>query len=83
MDNARIHHGEDILFNAGIRLEFLPPYSPDLNPIEEVFLKIKTWIRHHADLLSHDDGIFYDLLLALKVITADDAQGYICHSDYF
>jgi len=70
-------------FNAGIRLEFLPPYSPDLNPIEEAFSKIKAWIRCHADLLSHDDGIFYDLLLALEVITADDAQGYICHSGYF
>ena len=70
-------------FNAGVRLEFLPPYSPDLNPIEEAFSKIKAWIHCHADLLSHDDGIFYDLLLALEVITADDARGYIHHSGYF
>ena len=70
-------------FNAGVRLEFLPPYSPDLNPIEEAFSKIKVWIRRHADLLSHDDGIFYDLLLALEVITADNAQGYIRHLGYF
>lgn len=70
-------------FNAGIRLEFLPPYSPNLNLIEEAFSKIKAWICRYADLLSHDDGIFYDLLLALEVITADDAQGYIRHSGYF
>jgi len=67
---------------SGVRLEFLPPYSPDLNPIEEAFSKIKAWIRRHADELSHDDGIFYDLLLALDVITADDACSYIHHSGY-
>jgi transposase len=40
MDNARIHHASIVvnLFNLnGKRLIFLPPYSPQLNPIEEVF----------------------------------------------
>ncbi|KAF7348782.1 Transposase domain-containing protein [Mycena venus] len=48
MDNARIHHGEEILELAerfGVRIEFLPLYSPDFNPIEEVFSKIKAFIR--------------------------------------
>jgi transposase len=31
--------------NAGARLLFLPPYSPDLNPIEQVFAKLKTLLR--------------------------------------
>ncbi|PPQ82244.1 hypothetical protein CVT24_012928 [Panaeolus cyanescens] len=47
MDNAKIHHGEGILDLAeqfGVRIEFLPPYSPDLNPIEEVFSKVKAFI---------------------------------------
>jgi transposase len=67
MDNARIHHGPEILalfdrfgmplvalcsvtsvfiaqISAGVRLEYLPPYSPDLNPIEEAFSKIKHFI---------------------------------------
>ena len=42
MDNASIHHTEgvaDLIENqAGARLIYLPPYSPDLNPAEEVFL---------------------------------------------
>jgi transposase len=67
MDNARIHHGEEIVelvdqygksspwsssglaakdsFSiSGVHLVFLPPYSLDLNPIEEAFSKIKAWI---------------------------------------
>ena len=31
---------------AGAHLLFLPPYSPDLNPIEQVFAKLKHWLRH-------------------------------------
>jgi transposase len=30
---------------AGVRLEYLPPYSPDFNPIEEAFAEIKAWIK--------------------------------------
>jgi len=42
MDNARIHHGGEIIEPcSGVRILYLPPYSPDLNPIEEAFLKIK------------------------------------------
>ncbi|KAJ3542004.1 hypothetical protein NMY22_g3671 [Coprinellus aureogranulatus] len=53
MDNARIHHGPEIkelLAEHGVLLEYLPPYSPDLNPIEEAFSKVKAFIRRHNDL---------------------------------
>lgn len=53
MDNARIHHGEEILELAdrfGIRIEYLPPYSPDLNPIEEAFSQVKAFIRRNNDI---------------------------------
>ena len=33
--------------NAGIKLEYLPPYSPDFNPIEEAFAELKLWIRRN------------------------------------
>jgi transposase len=44
MDNASFHHSESIAqmcTEAGMKLVYLPPYSPDLNPIEEFFAKLK------------------------------------------
>jgi DDE superfamily endonuclease len=35
---------------AGVVLEYLPPYSPDLNPIEEAFAEMKQWMRKHNEL---------------------------------
>lgn len=71
--------------NAGVRLEYLPPYSPDLNPIEEAFSKVKHWIRRHQDYYSRavDDEIFYDMWEVLQIITPSDAEGYFFHSGYF
>ena len=48
MDNLGSHKGAAIraaIRAAGARLFFLPPYSPDLNPIEQVFAKLKTLLR--------------------------------------
>jgi transposase len=48
MDNASFHHGErvaQLCANAGVKLVYLPPYSPDLNPIEEFFSELKAFIR--------------------------------------
>ncbi|MFZ2101206.1 MAG: IS630 family transposase [Oricola sp.] len=48
MDNLGSHKSADVrrmIRAAGARLWFLPPYSPDLNPIEQAFAKIKHWMR--------------------------------------
>ena len=48
MDNLGSHKSaalRRILRAAGARLWYLPPYSPDLNPIEQTFAKIKHWMR--------------------------------------
>ncbi|WP_371212536.1 transposase [Methylocystis sp. ATCC 49242] len=48
MDNLGSHKGEAVrraIRSAGARLWFLPPYSPDLNPIEQTFSKLKHWMR--------------------------------------
>jgi transposase len=75
---------DPLMVSLGVRIIFLPPYSPDLNPIEEAFSKIKSWIRRNHDLfVTAGDGIFYDLREVLDIITADDAEGYIRHSGYF
>lgn len=56
LDNARIHHGgqiEKIVQEAGCSLLYLPPYSPDLNPIELVW----SWIKGRVRTLGpRDDG---------------------------
>ncbi len=50
MDNLGSHkaasHPPSSSGRPGARLWFLPPYSPDLNPIEQAFAKIKHWMRH-------------------------------------
>ena len=52
MDNLGSHKGNAVrraIRAAGARLFFLPPYSPDLNPIEQVFAKLKTLLRKAAE----------------------------------
>jgi transposase len=52
MDNLGSHKGDAVrraIRAAGARLLFLPPYSPDLNPIEQVFAKLKTLLRKAAE----------------------------------
>ena len=69
----------------GVRIEYLPPYSPDLNPIEEAFSKIKAYIRRNNDIFLSGafNDLFYDMYLALDVITDIDAMGYFIHAGYF
>ena len=52
MDNLGSHKGKAVrkaIRQAGAHLLFLPPYSPDLNPIEQVFAKLKTLLRKAAE----------------------------------
>ena len=54
MDNARIHmylELQDAIHQTGARLLFLPPYSPELNPIEIGFGLLKGWIQKNANLV--------------------------------
>ena len=51
MDNLGSHKGKAVrraIRAAGARLLFLPEYSPDLNPIEKLFAKLKHWLRDKA-----------------------------------
>ena len=51
-DNLGSHKGKAVrrsIRAAGAKLFFLPPYSPDLNPIEQVFAKLKTLLRKAAE----------------------------------
>jgi transposase len=88
LDNARIHHNDEILALAdrfGVRIEYLPPYSPNFNLIEEAFSKIKLFIRRHGDYYAATmgDGIMFDMYEVLDIITSEDAEGYFMHAGYF
>ena len=53
IDNASIHHVDSVvqlIQNTGALIQFLPPYSPDLNPIEEAFSKLKYTMREIEDI---------------------------------
>ena len=57
MDNLGSHKGQAVrraIRAAGAKLFFLPPYSPDLNPIEQVFAKLKTLLRKAAERTVED-----------------------------
>ena len=48
MDNMKLHHAKavkDLLDSSGVRYTYLPPYSPDLNPIEKLWSKVKALLR--------------------------------------
>ena len=52
MDNLSSHKGprvEELIKAAGAELRYLPPYSPDMNPIEKAYSKLKAYLRKIAD----------------------------------
>jgi hypothetical protein len=71
-----------------VKLLYLPPYSPDLNPIEEAFSFIKTYIRKHGlrfrAMVEARDVIlpFTFLYEAMDQVTSEAAHGWITHSGY-
>ena len=58
MDNARIHHNDDLVAaveDIGSKVLYLLPYLSDLNPIETAFLAMKSWLRRYRDFTDHFD----------------------------
>jgi transposase len=71
-----------VLSLSGVQTEYLPPYSPDLNPIKEAFSKIKSFVHRHSDIFTENPGNLYNLQLAMEIITLEDALRYISHAGY-
>ncbi|EJD44708.1 hypothetical protein AURDEDRAFT_22843, partial [Auricularia subglabra TFB-10046 SS5] len=63
-------------------LLFIPPYSPEFNPIEESFLSVKAWIRRHYARFQTSPFPREDLEEACMTITAEKAHGYFVHAGY-
>lgn len=79
VDNARIHHSQelkDLCDEAGVLLEFLPPYSPDCNPIETSFALVKAWIRRHAELaVEYQESENFEGFLQLAMEAFNEERG--------
>lgn len=66
----------------GAHLVYLPPYSPDFNPIEEAFSAMKAWLCRNEGLMTGQDQIPWLVHLATSAITADDALGWFADCGY-
>jgi transposase len=82
-DNLRAHHSERAraaIEARGARLWHLPPYSPDFNPIEEAFSKVKAFLRRAQ--ARTDDALRAATWAALASITLADITGWFSHCGY-
>jgi transposase len=83
IDNLGSHKGKAVrraIRTAGAKLFFLPPYSPDLNPIEQVFAKLKTLLRK-ADPRTTEDT-WRRIGSLLDHFTAQECANYLANAGY-
>lgn len=80
MDNLSAHKSPAVarlLQSVGAQLCYLPPYSPDLNPIEQMWSKVKNSLK--SAKARTQEQLFEAIANALAEITSSDAQGFFQH----
>lgn len=83
MDNLSSHKGprvRQLVEAAGATVLYLPPYSPDLNPIEMAFAKLKQLMRSAGHRTV--DALWRDVQRMLDLITPGDASAFFNHAGY-
>jgi len=83
LDNLGSHRAQairDTILAAGAKLAFLPPYSPDFNPIEQVFAKVKHWLRM-AQARSID-AIHDNVATLVSAIAQKECANYFRNAGY-
>jgi transposase len=83
MDNLSSHKGErvrELMEGEGCELIYLPPYSPDFNPIEKAFSKLKSYLREAC--ARSQDTLMEVIGQALSTISASDALGFFENCGY-
>jgi transposase len=83
MDNLGSHKGPSVrraIRKAGAKLLFLPPYSPDLNPIEQVFAKLKTLLRKAAERTI--EATWRRIGCLLEAFTPAECAHYLVNAGY-
>ncbi|MDQ3913519.1 MAG: transposase [Actinomycetota bacterium] len=83
MDNLSAHKGErvrEMIEGRGCELLYLPPYSPEYNPIEQAFSKVKGLLRRAE---ARTRVILIEVMgQALSAVTARDTRGFFDHCGY-
>ena len=77
MDNLRAHYDAEsisLIEQTGASVKFLPPYSPDFNPIEKMWSKVKTLLRGYAARTQSE--LSEAISAALSAVTSMDAEGW-------
>jgi transposase len=83
MDNLSSHKREGVLKaikDVGAQLLYLPPYSPDLNPIEQVFAKLKALLRKHGERTV--EALWSRLGTLLDCFSPNECRNYFRHCGY-
>jgi transposase len=83
MDNLACHKTAEaarLIAAAGAEVRYLPAYSPDLNPIERLFSKLKAWLR--SAKARTVDGLIEAMGEALRAVRPGDIRGWFGHSGY-
>ena len=83
MDNLACHKTAEVarlIGSVGAEVRYLPAYSPDLNPIERLFSKLKAWLRSAAARTI--DGLIEAMGDALRAVQPGDILGWFRHSGY-
>ena len=83
MDNLGSHKGKAVgeaIEAAGAKLLYLPPYSPDLNPIESAFAKLKALLRKAAERTI--DGLWSAIGRIVDLFTKQECANYFANSGY-
>ena len=83
MDNLGSHKGKAVrraLRAVGAKLFFLPKYSPDLNPIEMFFAKLKHWLRKAARRTP--DAIYHAIAQILADVSPTECANFFAHANY-
>jgi transposase len=83
LDNLAVHKQPEVraaIEQAGASLRFLPPYSPDFNPIEQAFAKLKAFLR--AARPRTFDHVSALVAIALDLFTATECRNYVRHCGY-
>ena len=83
LDNCAIHHVcevQTMLEQVGVLVHYLPPYSPDFNPIEEAFSKVKHQLQEQNGDINDIEML---LLECFTSITTEDCQGWVEHAGIY